>query len=288
MMIYNYYSEYARIMDQPILYKVQNNQLNDESRFLLKYRNNITSQDGEDGIIEKIFDLIGNQNKWFVEFGAYDGLENCNSHTLATQKDWQGVFIEGDHSRYCLLEKTYNDHEGTHLVHTFVGEGAGQMPLDTILSDYDIPHDFDLVSIDIDGNDWHVWKGLTNYRPRIVIIEFNPTISNDIVFIQQNVKMVQQGNSLLAFIQLGKEKGYELICVTQYNAFFVVKEEYAAFKIDDNSIEAMHMPMMDGRVFHCYDATIYNTGMPKLIWAVSGQPHDTGFIGIKEIKLVRG
>lgn len=283
----DFHWEYARISDQPVLYNARESHLNEDSRFLLNFRYNNTSQDGEDGIIEKIFEIIGPENKWCVEFGAYDGLENCNSHTLVTKEGWNGVFIEGDSGRFAALEQTYDGFGNTHLFRAFVGHGPGSTPLEDILSDLDVPTDFDLISIDIDGNDWHLWREFTGYRPRVVIIEFNPTISNDIVFIQKNENDVMQGNSLRAFVTLGKEKGYELVCVTMYNAIFVVKEEFDKLGIADNSIDAMYEPLMDGRIFHCYDSAIYNIGMPKILWQVSGNEYDDRNIGITDINVTR-
>jgi hypothetical protein len=104
------------------------------------------------------------------------------------------------------------------------------------------------------------------FRPRIVVIEFLPTAPNDVLFIQDLDPNVHQGCSLRALIELGKTKGYELICATVHNAFFVVQEEFARFNIEDNSIDAMYAPAMDGRVFHCYDGTIYTIGMEQIIW----------------------
>lgn len=284
---YDYNSEYARIKNQPVLYQAHESQLNEDSRFLLTFKHNITSQDGEDGIISKIFEIIGTENKWCVEFGAYDGLVNCNSHTLVTGGRWNGILIEADSGRFSGLKKTYEGFENAHVFRTFVGHGPGCTPLEDILSDLNVPVDFDLISIDIDGNDWHLWREFTGYRPRVVIIEFNPTIANDVVFIQKNDQKVMQGNSLRAFVMLGKEKGYELVCVTTYNAIFVVREEFDKFGIADNSIDALHEPLMDGRFFHCYDSSIYNTGMPKLVWRVMDEEHDARFIGIEDMKLVR-
>ena len=282
-----YQSALTAISKAPILYKVENKLLNNDNRYLLKFRKNITSQDGEDGIIEKIFDTIGTQNKWCVEFGAYDGLTNCNTHTLVTSKNWNAIFIEGDSDLYGLLVKTYDGCATAHLFNKLIGNNPGLTPLDSILSDLDVPHDFDLISIDIDGNDWQVWKNLNQYQPRVVIIEFNPTIANDIVFIQKDDQNTRQGNSLLSLILLGREKGYELICVTMYNAFFVIKEEFEKFNISDNSIDAMYEPMMDGRIFQCYDGSINNVGMPRLIWGLGDSKPDIAKIGINDIKLVR-
>ena len=101
----------------------------------------------------------------------------------------------------------------------------------------------------------------------MVVIEFNPTVPNDVVFIQVKDNEVNQGCSLLALILLGKEKGYELICCTSWNAFFVRKDLFALFEISDNSIQCLYQPYLDGRIFHGYDSQVYVVGMPMLLWS---------------------
>ena len=63
---------------------------------LLDYKKNISSQYGEDGIIEKIIQILNPlENKFFVEFGAWDGI-NLSNARLLFEKNWNGMFIEGD------------------------------------------------------------------------------------------------------------------------------------------------------------------------------------------------
>lgn len=72
-----------------------------------------------------------------------------------------------------------------------------------------------------------------------------------------------------------KQKGYELICCTGWNAFFVRTDLYDAFDIEDNDIELMYKPICDGRIFHGYDSRIFVTGMPRLLWSnISLEPDD--------------
>jgi len=57
---------------------------------LNKYEYQVYSQNGEDGIIQEIFEKIGTTNKFFVEFGVESSLE-CNSLFLLSQ-GWTGVY----------------------------------------------------------------------------------------------------------------------------------------------------------------------------------------------------
>lgn len=260
----------AAVEQEALILKLDDSNLNSESRFLLESAENNTSQNGEDGIIEKIFSIIGEQNKWCVEFGAYDGKLHSNTYTLIAERGWNGVMIEGDTGRFNELKENLAGIENVHLIHTFVGWDADKDSLDKVLSQTPAPADPDLISIDIDGTDWYIWHELTHYRPRVVLVEFNPVIPNDVMFIQSRDFNVVQGCSLRALIELGKAKGYELVCATRYNGIFVLAEEYEKFGIADNSIGAMHQPLMDGRIFHCYDSKIYTVGMDHLNWVSGG------------------
>ena len=97
----------------------------------------------------------------------------------------------------------------------------GPQSLDNIFARTQLPKEFDLFSLDIDGNEYHLWDSLTHYRPRVMLVEFNPTIPNDVAFIQPRDMSVFQGSSLMAFVELGKRKGYELIAANETNAFCI-------------------------------------------------------------------
>lgn len=233
---------------------------------LLQYKRNVTSQVGEDGIIEKIFSIIEPKNKFCCEFGAWDGQYLSNTWNLISNHEWRGLFIEGNPNKFAELLKTYGQNRNAMCLNRFV-ELEGDNSLDRILEEVNGPVDLDLISIDIDGIDYFVWESITKHRPRIVVIEFNPTIPNDVIFVQARSNSVNQGCSLLALILLGKQKGYELICCTQWNAFFVPQELFAAFGIRNNHINNMYLPSCDGRIFHCYDSYIHVVGMDKLMWS---------------------
>lgn len=256
----------AEVRQGPVLAKLDVSRLNEESRYLSKYAANKTSQTGEDGILAKVFSLIGTRNKWCVEFGAYDGKLHSNTYTLVAEEGWDGVLIEGDSDRFDDLVRTYEGNDRAHMLRALVGFNEGVDTLDDILAGTDIPQDPDLVSIDIDGNDWHIWYSMKRYQPRVVIIEFNPTVPNDVLFVQSRDQHEAQGCSLRSLVALGKSKGYELACVTTYNAIFVENESFGELRIGDNSIDAMYHPLMDGRIFHGYDAKIFTVGMDRLNW----------------------
>lgn len=232
---------------------------------LLAYRKNITSEHGEDGILEYIFSVIGESTRCCVELGALNGMHGSNIWHLITEKKWNGVAIEADQTYFEKLQKVYAEFEVVCL-NAFVSF-EGEHSLDCMLSRTSIPRTFDLLSLDIDGNDYHVWESMITYRPRVMVVEFNPSIPDEVLFVQPRDMSVQQGSSLRALVDLGKSKGYELVAVTQSNALFVSKELFTLFAIADNSIETLHLDRtLETKLFQLYDGTLGISGNDKLIW----------------------
>ena len=235
-----------------------------ENNWLNQYQRNITSQHGEDGIIEKILELIPEKDNWCVEFGAWDGKMDSNTYNLINSKSYSAVLIEGDRERFGDLETNYESNGNVIAINTFVGF-SNTNNLDTILKSTQIPKNFDLLSIDVDGNDYHIWNTLKNYRPKVVIVEFNPTIPNEIEFIQNPDSKINHGNSILSLCNLAKSKSYELIAATLNNAFFVDSKYFNLFEIQDNSVEKIREDKSRiTYVFSGYDGTLFIRGFGKI------------------------
>ncbi|MEN9230551.1 MAG: hypothetical protein Q6L68_06555 [Thermostichus sp. DG02_5_bins_236] len=237
-----------------------------QSDWLLGHRKQITSQLGEDGILEKIFEIIPEGNRWCVEFGAGDGKLFSNTYNLIVNYNWSSVQVEANPDRFSVLSNRYSEREDVYCLNRIISfEGEGM--LDDVLSSTPVPEDFDLLSIDIDGNDYHVWSSLERYHPKVLVIEFNPTIPHYVIFVQKRDFNVNHGCSLAALVELGKAKGYELICSTQWNGIFVDKKYYSEFNISDNSIWKMNRNYQFWTyIFQAYDGTIFLGGMNKLLW----------------------
>jgi hypothetical protein len=235
-----------------------------QSNWLIKYAKNITSQYGEDGVIGKALEILGESDKWCVEFGSWDGKVCSNTYNLITAKDYNAVHIEASDKRFKDLQNTFAGNDKVHMFNSFVGFNQHDS-LNTILVNTPIPNNFDFLSIDIDGNDYHVWDAFKNYKPKLVIIEFNPTVPPNLEFVQPKDISVTQGTSLLSMAKLGKEKGYELVATTTNNALFVDEKYFDRFEIKDNSVEKM---MTDRsyitQMFCGYDGHVFLRGFKKM------------------------
>lgn len=141
-----------------------------EPKRLLPHGFKVYPQHDEDGIIEEIFDRIGVTDRFFVEFGVGDGLENCTTYLLL--KGWSGAWIDG--SAECYRRILQNcafllKEERLRVKHSFITAEN----IEDLFSGLSVPEEFDFLSIDIDRNDYWVWNGIGHYRPRVVAIEYN-------------------------------------------------------------------------------------------------------------------
>jgi hypothetical protein len=233
---------------------------------LLAHKRNVASQCGEDGVIERIFELIPPTSRFCVEFGAWDGKHYSNCYNLLQNAGWSGLMIEASREKYPDLVATYAGNQRVKTLNRFV-HFDGEDRLDNILAQERAPQSFGVLSIDVDGCDYHIWEALRTFSADLVVIEFNPTIPNDVRFVQEKSFDVNHGCSLLALIVLAKTKGYELAACTDWNAFFVRSDLYPFLGIDNNFINRMYRPQQNGRIFQGYDGTIFVLGMDKLFWS---------------------
>jgi len=234
--------------------------------WLREFAKNINSQTGEDGIIEKVLDVIAVNDQWCVEFGAWDGQHLSNTYNLIANRAYSAVLIEGDARKFRDLQKNFEGNPSVHPLHALVGFD-GDNGLDSLLPRTGIPVEFDLLSIDIDGNDYHVWAAMQNYRPKVVVIEYNPTIPNPVEFVQPRDMRVTQGSSILSLQKLAREKGYELVAATRLNAVFVDSKYFELFGIEDNSLDSIRteQPLVT-YIFNGYDGTVLVRGCGRLGW----------------------
>lgn len=181
---------------------------------LSKCEKRVYSQNGEDGVIAAIFDAIGTTNKVSLEFGSHP--QECNTKLLHEQ-GWDAT---------CWDLHPYGES-------WFRQEHISPSNINALFDKHEIPSKFDFLSIDVDGNDFHLWHALRHQiQPRVVCIEHNSALQG---FADLVVPLSEQftwdgsnyfGASLVAMAQLGRKRGYTLVYVekTGVNAFFVRDE----------------------------------------------------------------
>lgn len=187
---------------------------------LLEFRKNVYSQNGEDGILLEILRRIGSvaEGRWCVEFGAWDGKHLSNTFNLVNSYGWNAIYIEGDAEKFRDLRQTATEFRKIHPILSWVGRSeSGGSTLDELLSKTEIPLEYDLLSVDIDSTDLEVWADHTAYQPKVVVIEINSAIPPGLL--QWHSEQVQ-GNSYSSTLNVGRSKGYSLVCHTG-NLIFV-------------------------------------------------------------------
>jgi hypothetical protein len=201
---------------------LQKNKLN-------RYEFQAYSQHGEDGLIEEIFNRIGTTNKYFVEVGVQDGNE-CNSAYLLF-KGWTGLWIEGNDLHVKSINESCKGLVATDKL-TVLNAFVNAENIEGLLERANAPASPDLLSIDIDRNDYYVWEAIRKFTPRVVAIEYNSIFKPSTRFVVAYDPKASwdgtsnYGASLQSLYELGCEKGYKLVgCdFTGTNAFFVSED----------------------------------------------------------------
>jgi hypothetical protein len=214
----------------------------------------VFSQFGEDGVVEKIFETIAPGPKFAVEFGAHNGINNSNMRNLVVNHGWSSFQIEGDPQRAKKLAKNYAKFPTTKTLEAWVWPGN----IEILFEENGVPKDLDLLVIDIDSNDYYVWRAIRDFRPKVVMIECNiffppPELMvidyHPMNYIDNSIYM---SASIQSLYNLAKKKGYELIYHMSVgpNLFFVDEQYFERFGIADNSPEAIYVRPEDRFLNH--------------------------------------
>lgn len=233
---------------------------------LRKYARNVHSQFGEDGIIEKIFELIGVRTRRCIEFGAWDGWYLSNTAHL-WENGWTGVLIEADPKKYAELELKTSRYDCIRICER-VGH-QGEQKLDRILERHGVRGEVDLLSLDVDGDEYYIWEATEQLTPRVVVCEFNPTIPLHLELRQAPGGYF--GCSATAMVRLAERKGYRLVAMTECNGLFVRASEFAPFEAFETSLEAVMLTQNLTYVISGYGGAVTASRPPTFGWTGSLQ-----------------
>ncbi len=183
------------------------------------HRRNVTSQCGEDGLIEHLLTLMPATPKTCLEVGAGDGISLSNTNTLWSKQGWRALLIEGVPLGVEMIEKRAAGNANVTAVCAYITP-AGENSIDAIVARTKFPAHLGVLSLDIDSNDLEVLENLRAVTADIVVIEFNHEIPPEIdyrdlpgdVFFRHSAKAVER---------VAKTKGYRLIACTGPNAILV-------------------------------------------------------------------
>ena len=195
----------------------------------------VFSQWGEDGIIEWLLSRIDISNEQFVEFGVSDYQES-NTRFLLKQHNWRGLVLDGSPANIDWIrhDEIYWQHELTAIA-AFIDRDN----INSLIRENGFSGDIGLLSIDLDGNDYWIWKQIDVVSPRIVICEYNSVFGADhsiTVPYQADFNRTAAhysnlyfGASIQALCGLAEEKNYIFIgCTSAGNDAFFVRRDCAA------------------------------------------------------------
>lgn len=179
---------------------------------LREHEGRVYSQNGEDGVIARIFEQIGTTNKFCVEFGVGALATECCTRRLVEQEGWDYLWMDRKGNNVGIIDRVQ----------------VTAANVNQLFKQHAVPRELDLLVIDVDGIDYWIWQAL-KYQPRVVVIEYNGylpahacrTVPNNPSF--RHKRTTWYGASLGALIKLGCEKGYTLVyCEANgINAFFI-------------------------------------------------------------------
>ena len=189
------------------------------------------SQSDEDGILLYIFSLIGMESRRCIEICASEGIE-CNSANLIVQHGWEGLLFDGNPLSVDIGRRFFAANRDTNpWPPRFVQAWITAENVNDLIRDNGFAGEVDLLSIDVDGVDYWLWKAIDAIRPRVVVLEYlqvwGPdravTIPYKPDFTLTPMGYDYTGATPAAFVKLGREKGYRLVGSNRfcYNAFFV-------------------------------------------------------------------
>ena len=205
------------------------------------------SQAGEDGLIEYIFNNIGTDSKYCVEIGAGQ-IKNTPNCKYFMDNGWDGIMFERIKKKNpSEIREQYNIRK----------EAISDKNINEVLLKYNVPENVDFISLDIDGQDYYVWKAM-KFRPKVFLVEFNEGLDSEVNKVmnydpehyRHRDKTYYYGASIKAFKNLGIEKGYTLLCKVGRNLVFIL-DKLLPEKID-RDVKIIH-PISIQEPYKCED-----------------------------------
>lgn len=205
------------------------------------------SQFEEDGLLLYLFSLIGFTNRTFIEFGSDDGI-NSNSANLYYNHDFTGLFMDGNKKaleRGEYFFKKYSNPAAKTPVFKHAMITAEN--INTLIKEAGFEGEIGLLSIDIDGNDYWVWKALVVVSPQVVIIETHNEFGLNDIIVPYDPKYFYPGKhpdyhgaSPVAMTKLAKRKGYRLVGANELGFNFIyLRNDLLSDELPEVSVESL-------------------------------------------------
>ncbi len=220
----------------------------------------VFSQNDEDGLLLYVFALVGFRTRVVLELCAGDGLE-CNAANLIVNHGCAGLLFDGNDALLERGRRFYAAHPTTRSFQPLLRRAwITRDNVDALVERHMFPgvlrgeREIDLLSLDLDGNDYWVLERLTCVRPRVIVVEFNAiwgarravSIPYDPEFRCVLEPVPYSGASLPAFVKLLRPRGYRLVAVERlgFNAVFVRDDLAVATLPEVSAQEGLRGPIV--------------------------------------------
>lgn len=204
----------------------------------------IFSQFGDDGIIHWLVNQLKMTSKTFVEFGV-ENYQESNTRFLLRKENWSGLVMDGSSGNVKQIRRLpeFWKHE-LHVESAFIDAEN----INRLLTSYLVGRELGLLHIDIDGNEYWIWKAINVVKPALVVIEYNAVFGvdraitvpyrADFLRTKAHFSNLYFGTSLPALGLLAKRKGYEFVgCNSAGNNAYFVRSDCMGPAIKSRPIE---------------------------------------------------
>lgn len=204
----------------------------------------VFSQWGDDGIIQWLVNNLEFSNKTFIEFGV-ENYRESNTRFLMMNNNWSGLVMDGSESNVAQIinsEYFWKYELSVKTVRIDIDN------INNLLSSSQLGKEVGILHIDLDGNDYWIWKEINVITPIVVILEYNSvfgidkaiTIPYDGAFYRTNTHYsnLYFGASLRALYQLSADKGYSFIgCNSAGNNAYFIRRDKLNDNVSETSLE---------------------------------------------------
>ncbi len=198
----------------------------------------VFSQSGDDGIIQYLINTLDIKEKFFIEFGVQNYIES-NTRFLLMNDNWSGLILDGSEEHINFIRNDYYYWAyNLRAKKLFITKDN----INQAFEEEKVSGEIGLLHIDIDGNDYWIWKAIHVVNPVIVIVEYNAGFGadrsitvpyrHDFERYNAHYSGLYYGASLQAFCDLAEEKGYAFVGsnLNGNNAYFVRKDKLGSLK----------------------------------------------------------
>ena len=209
----------------------------------------IFSQFDEDGVILLLLGAVGIGSSRFVDIGAGDGITGSNVANLAFNLGFHGLCIDAKAENVRRGTQAYASHPDTAFYPPVFRQAmVTRDNVNALVRDAGFSGEIDVLSIDIDGNDYWIWEALTSVSPRIVVVETHPEFGMRPIVVPYDAHLGSVpgatpeylGASPAAMTKLARRLGYRLAGANRFGFnLFYVREDVAPSALQPVELEAL-------------------------------------------------